>query len=462
MNVQIISRLCASALLASLISGCASGGGTNSPIPSQQSAQQASAPSAGSILNTRDAASSVPRQYRAVQLDPLAGGFAVGISDNDESWVSGYSLTTAGTLHAALWDRGVSSATDLGTLGGDNSAVEWPNHAFGQVVGISQLATADPLGEQWSCSYPAGGGFLPYTGQECRGFRWTRSGMRSLGTLGGNNSFASGANWSGQTVGWAETNVHDATCVSPQVLQFKATLWFGNGRPLVLRPLAGDPDSAATAINNRGTAVGISGICGTAVGALSAAHMVLWRYGAPARIPGLGGSAWNTPTMVNDSESVVGFADLSGDNNGQSPNPHAFLWTARNGTQNLGTLPGDSVSYAYGINNMGTIVGQSCTAGCAQSRAFLYIGRKMYDLNTLLDSSGANLQLAFANDINDQGQITGAAINTATHEVVGYRLIPTGALMRSEIRPQAPAVDFAAYRIQLGPLGRMIPTFARH
>ncbi len=402
-----------------------------------------------------------PSKYHVTQLNAIAGGYAAGISDNDQGWVSGYSLTASNAVHAALWRERSSAGDDLGTLGGANSAVEWPNHTPGQVIGIAQLAQTDPLGEQWSCTYPAGGGFIPYTGQECHGFRWVNDRMHDLETLGGNNSFAAGSNVLGTAVGWAETSVHDDTCVSPQVLQFKGALWTRDGRPYILRPLSGDPDSAATAINDRGVAVGISGICGTAVGARSAKHMVMWRFGVPTQLPDLGGSAWNTPEMINDENEVVGFSDLPGDNNGANPDPHAFRWTQTGGTQNLGTLPGDSASYAYSVNNRGIIVGQSCTPGCAQFRAFVYVGGKMYDLNQLLDLSGKNLQLAFANDINDQGEITGAAINTATNEVVAFRLTPTvgcSAQVASRART-ARNTTVSNYRLHIGPFGRMIPAF---
>ena len=91
--------------------------------------------------------------------------------------------------------------------------------------------------------------------------------MRALPTLGGNNGFATGANNRGQVVGWAENAVQDPTCVPPQVLQFRAVIWGPEDDQIQeLLPLPGDTSSAATAINNRGQVVGISGICDQAVG----------------------------------------------------------------------------------------------------------------------------------------------------------------------------------------------------
>src|SRR6185437_310720 len=129
----IISTSCAALTLAALISGCSGGAGVT---PNQQSSQIPAA-----------AAASVP-QYHAVALGSLGGGFTAGISDNNQNWVSGYSLLPDNaTLHAAVWYAGSATATDLRTLGGTDSAVEWPNHTPGTVAGISQIATADPLGE---------------------------------------------------------------------------------------------------------------------------------------------------------------------------------------------------------------------------------------------------------------------------------------------------------------------------
>lgn len=376
--------------------------------------------------------------------------------------MSGYSLLSDNaTVHAALWPDS-TTATDLGTLGGTNSAVEWPNHGFNQVVGIAQTATTDPLGEQWSCSYPAGAGFIPYTGQECRGFLWRHGNMIDLGTLGGNNSFASGANLLGQPVGWAETSVHDPTCVAPQVLQFEAVTWDVNNHPHALMPLPGDSDSAATAINDQGDVVGISGICQNAVGNQSAAHTVMWTRGAPMSLGTLGGAAWNTPEMINDRDQVVGFSDLPGDAGGANFNAHAFLWTRGKGIKDLGTVGSDQISFAYSINDEGQIVGQSCNnASCSTSRATLYQNGTLYDLNTLLTSASTGYDLIFANDINDLGRITGLAIDTSTGSPVAFELVPVfGASANApsaSIMSSARTASTTALGLHLGPFGRMIP-----
>jgi probable HAF family extracellular repeat protein len=86
--------------------------------------------------------------YRIDKL-PTLGKNSQGGGINDRGWVGGYSGLLDGTRHAALWRNG--SILDLGTLGGIaglNSNVQWPGlNNEGVVVGISQTAALDTLGE---------------------------------------------------------------------------------------------------------------------------------------------------------------------------------------------------------------------------------------------------------------------------------------------------------------------------
>src|SRR5205807_9811586 len=124
------------------------------------------------------------------------------------------------------------------------------------------------------------------------------------------------------------------------------------------------PVGAATAINDRGQVVGISGICDRAVGRFSAAHAVLWEGGAVVDLGSLGGVAWNTPMAINQWGDVAGFSNVSASSGGAF-NAHAFLWTKRDGIRDLGTLPGDAISQALGINGERQIAGISCSSGFA-------------------------------------------------------------------------------------------------
>jgi probable HAF family extracellular repeat protein len=294
------------------------------------------------------------------------------------------------------------------------------NNNHGLISGISDTSIVDPLGEIWSCAE----GFFPSSsGHTCQGFAWKDNVMRALPTLGGNNGFAAGDNNFGQIVGWAETTYHDPTCIPPQVLQFEAVI-YGPGQEQIqpLPPLPGDVDGAATAINEQGQVVGISGICANAIGGLTAAHAVLWENGTPTNIGNLGGVAWNTPTAINNRGAIVGFSDLPGDS-AANPNYHAFLWTKNGGIQDLNTLPGDTMSIAWGINDQGQVVGQSI--GSAGSRAFLWQNGVMTDLNTLVPQG--SLSLVYANDINSSGEIVGGASNSTTGDSPAFLAIPVRA-----------------------------------
>lgn len=356
-------------------------------------------------------------RYALGNLASLGGTSSTGNSLDNRGWVSGRSnLPGNQARHATLW-RG-NALTDLGTLGGPNSVVVWPvKNVNGVVSGIAQTAEPDPLGENWSCSF-----FFPAatsTGYRCVGFRWENGLMTELPTLGGTHGFAAGTNNHGQTVGWAENTVRDPTCVAPQVLQFRAVLWDARRTAHELPPLAGDSVSAATAINDRGQAVGISGICDIAVGELSAIHAVRWEDGVPHDLGNIGGDAWNTPTAINARGDIVGFANIAP---GIDFNPHAFLWTAAAGIRDLGTLPGDASSQATGINGAGQVVGQSCDAQGA-CRAFVWQDGVMRDLQPMIQSGDDDILLS-ANDIDDRGRITGQAIDLATGTFVAFLATP--------------------------------------
>ncbi|MEO8880579.1 MAG: hypothetical protein ABI446_09290 [Gemmatimonadaceae bacterium] len=293
----------------------------------------------------------------------------------------------------------------------------WPGqNDRGMVVGISETDKPDTLHEDWSCA-----SFFPSTGHVCRGFVWEGGRMRALPTFGGINGFTTGVNNRGQVVGWAENSVQDPTCTKPQILQFRAAMWEGRGREIEqLRPLQGDSTSAATAINDRGQVVGISGDCDVASGEFSARHAVLWEHGRVTRIGDLGGVAWNTPMDINEEGDVVGFSDPPGDADG-SFIAHAFFWSRRDGIADLGMLSGDLTSQALGINSRGEVVGESCgSPGC---RAVIWTHGKIFDLN-LLVAGGSGDSLVSAQDINEDGMITGRLFDTTAKITVPFVATP--------------------------------------
>lgn len=357
--------------------------------------------------------------YLVRNLSSLGGTVGRGNSVNNLGLVAGYSnLAGNQRRHASLWFHGWQ--VDLGTLGGPNSSVAWPvKNDQGLIAGIAQTATPDPLGEEWSCR-----AFFPgpnNTGFTCLGAVWEWGAVRALPTLGGNNGFAAGANNLGQVTGWAENAVHDSNCVPPQVLQFRPVVWGpAAGQIQELPLLPGDTSGAATAINDRGQAVGISGICDQAVGRHTAAHAVLWEDGTVTDIGNLGGDTWNTPMAINQHGDVVGFAGRAGDPEGNAL--RAFLWRRGQGIQSLGFLPGHVYSEAHGINDSRQVVGISCDADF-NCRAFLWENGVMTDLNARV-APGYGGVLTTAQDINGLGVITGRAFMLATGESPAFVAIP--------------------------------------
>ncbi len=209
-----------------------------------------------------------------------------------------------------------------------------------------------------------------------------------------------------------------------------------------LPPLPGDSTSAATAINDLGQVVGISGDCFIAVGYSSARHAVLWQNGVPIDLGNIGGDAWNTPTEINNQGTIIGFANTAP---GLAKSFVGFVWTPTGGMQSLGTLPGvcggnpcnDFRSEALGINEKGQIVGLSRgnppPLGNAPFliRAFLWQNGKMTDMNSL--TVAGSPYLLFGNDTDQQGRVVGEAVDLNTGDQPAYVAtpLPPGAAVSS-------------------------------
>jgi probable HAF family extracellular repeat protein len=158
--------------------------------------------------------------------------------------------------------------------------------------------------------------------------------------------------------------------------------------------------SSGQAINSSGQAAAYEGI---GMGQGASAKAFLWGNGSRQGLGTLGGSG-SVAYGINDVGQVVGMASTSGD-----LYTHAFLWNS--GTiQDLGTL-GDS-SQANGINNNGQVVGMSdgVFSDFTSTHAVLWTinadgSVTMTDLNDLV--AGQGWSLAEATGINDKGQIVG-------------------------------------------------------
>lgn len=372
-------------------------------------------------------------------------GMVVGVADtaNPDPYSPNCITSECSLAHAFKWQNGV--LTDLGALPGGNDSYAFSSNDRGQIVGVSENGTIDPL-----TGFP-----------EIDGVIWANEKVVNVGTLGGNGSFTGNVNRRGQVVGAALNAVPDSFAGSliipplfPVATQMHAFLW-ESGRMDDLGTLGG-PDSQAQFVNERGQIAGQSftdavansstGIptedpflwdgdrmidLGTLGGTLGYAnwlnergqvvgtsnlagdtthHAFVWDRGKLTDLGTLGGKnseAW----FANDAGEVVGRADVSS----SSTDHHAFLWD-RGVMIDLGTVAGQPISTAEGINSIGQVVGDSLGNG------WLWENGSIVDLNTLVPP-GTSIHVGGAAAINDLGEIvaTGLLANGNEHVVL---LIP--------------------------------------
>lgn len=382
--------------------------GCNSAMSSSGLGLSTEAQQSGSKSESAAPAQPDLARYYVVDLGTLGGKISGAEGINDRGWITGFAFLRGNNVYrATLWTSGQKS--DLGTLGGPNSAVAFPiKNNRGEIAGLSEVSQTDPYAEDF-----CGTG----TSHICLGFRWKNGAMTPLPTLGGNNGQANGVNNNGQIVGYAETTTQDPHCQAPQIFDYHAAIWQPNGLVQALPPAAGDSISAALAVNDIGQVVGGSGICASP-GYSTAVHALLWQAGSTIDLGNLGGTMDNAATAINAAGQIVGVSDLAG-----NATFHAFLW--ENGMMSdLGTLPGDFSSAAYGINDKSQVVGVSCDQS-GNCRGFLWQHGSMTDLNSLIPPD-SRLYVYQGADINDREWIAADAIDSKTGRSPGVVLIPSG------------------------------------
>jgi probable HAF family extracellular repeat protein len=224
-----------------------------------------------------------------------------------------------------------------------------------------------------------------------RAFVSIKGNTRFLGTLGGATSTGRAVNDAGQIVGASTLkggSAHAYLCEDDAMVDL-GTL--------------GGQTSEALAINASGTVVGRAQLRN------GDTHGFAWRKGRMTDLGTLGGNRaghGSIASAVNARGTVTGQSTSAAD----PALVHAVRWTADDGVQDLGTLPGGRNSFGLGLNDEGDIVGGSEIRG-REFHAFVVRteGRgRMSDLNDELDGkSGAGWVLTAATAINARGQIIG-------------------------------------------------------
>lgn len=272
--------------------------------------------------------------------------------------------------HAVLWEKSVPR--DLGLLKGFPYSAARAINSKGQVVG------------GWEVHHIPGAGGGPAGLFQTFLWQHRQRTILDLYTI-------TAINGSGQVVGQVSV---------PHLGQRHPALW-AQGKTTDLGLLPGGAEGIANGINTRGQIVGwISGEAANKTNSDYRAFLYtdgkMTNLGGPAIGEGDYGVNFSQAYAINDNGQIVGTSAF-----------RAVMW--QDGKKRLlGDLGSQYYeNTAYAINNKGQIVGTADGGGDQNSRAFVYISSKMYDLNGLIPADSSWVLLD-ARGINDKGQIVGS------------------------------------------------------
>jgi len=316
-----------------------------------------------------------------------SGTTSSGSAINNEPIVVGLANDSSFALQRPLWSANTGAIVGMvENMSPASTAI--PEHindrremAGSEVYGdnVYQGVYWDPIGQAFAL--PGMAGVDPFYG----GLHTRAHGINNLGQLVGTGKEA-GPHFYTHAVLWPnkETEAMDLGFLGPGIplnyseafgvndmshvvgtsavgSQRRGFLW-RNGQMTDLGALSGQTASEAYAINNKGLIVGKSNF-----------YPVTWEYAIAnptspptiRQLPIPSGFSSATPTAVNDSGDIAGYAG--------SPNidAHAIVWHNRVAID-LGVWPGGHYSVASGINNLGRIVGTGTVAGDNLDHALMW------------------------------------------------------------------------------------------
>ena len=302
------------------------------------------------------------------------------------------------------------TVTDLGVLGSGNNSSGFDMNNLGWVGGSSNLTPGGPQ----------------------HAFLWYGGGpLKDLGTLGGTacpncNSEADGPNWSGDAPVISETSQKDPNgedfCGFGSHLQCRAAIW-RFGKLAALRNLSGGNNAVSFGINNPGQVVGWAenGVpdptCSTGFQVFRF-QAVKWEPNGEIRELSPLKSKGDTVAFawgINDRGQAVGTSGTCS-TVGLPPNSlngeHAVMWEKDGTPRYLGTL-GDAIhttgNIANSINELGEVDGTSQVPD-GTVHAFLWTTQTgMQDIGTL---PGAFATIApCCNSLNNRSEVVGFSID---------------------------------------------------
>ncbi len=344
---------------------------------------------------------------------------------------AGFTLLAV-SAHAQTTPR--YSVTDLGTLGGTESAAAAINNQ-GQVVGGADTAKKGKGPE-----------FVTHV------FVWQNGRMKAVPGLDGIHAYVVAVNARGQMAG--------AYSANPLKSKFAAARFEPNGTARLVGSFPvkqrGYSLSQADAINAKGQMAGVSNN-----------QAFFWDGAKIKKLLPPPGFRTSEARAVNDSGQAAGKADRGP---ATATRTRALFWAANGKVTDLGVLPGYTDSVGRAMNNRGQVVGWVSAAGTGVNKfsfryqafvwekgrmrglgsiprikdskaaainvkgqivgnayyksdeaALLWQGGKVYELNTLIPA-GSGWKLQNALGINDRGWIVGNGIHNGIRR--GFVLKP--------------------------------------